>query len=80
MLKSALFTVMLVAAPAFAQEGARTDFATLQKLATQAAKLLDRQPGELTLAIAQVNVTDELAQALRAERARPTAPRLKAAH
>jgi hypothetical protein len=78
MLKSAVLTVMLVAAPAFAQEAApRTDFATLQKLATQAAKLVQRQPADLTLGVAQVSLCDEVAQAMRTERARPT--RLKVA-
>ena len=79
MLKSAVAFVMLVAAPAFAQEGgARIDFAALKQLATQAAKLVDRQPADLTLAVAQVSVCDEFAQAVRTERARPT-QRLKVA-
>jgi len=79
MLKSALVAVMLVAAPAFAQEGGRVDFATLKALATQAAKLVERQPADLTMAVAEVSVADEVAHAIRAERTRPTPPRLKVA-
>ena len=79
MLKSAAALVMLVAAPAFAQEGgARIDFAALKALATAAAKLVDRQPGAVTLSVAQVNICDDFAQAVRTERVRQ-AQRLKVA-
>ncbi len=78
MLKSAVALVMLVAAPAFAQEAPRADLATLQKLVVQASKLLDRQPADLSLAVAQVNLCDEIAQAARQERLHPTT-RLKVA-
>jgi len=66
MLKSAAFMVMLVAAaPGFAQEGARTDVATVKKLVTEAASLFKRQPVDLALAITQVNLSGEIEQALR---------------
>ncbi len=78
MLKSAVAVMMLLAAPAFAQEAARTDLATLQKLAAQAGKLLERQPADLALAVAQTNLCDEIAQATRQERMRSTT-RLKVA-
>jgi hypothetical protein len=67
MLKSAALMVMLVATPALAQEGARTDLATLRKLVGQAASLLERKaPADLALAVAQVNVSDEVRTALSA--------------
>ncbi|HEX6839740.1 MAG TPA: hypothetical protein VF334_24355 [Polyangia bacterium] len=76
MLKSAALMVMLVAAaPAFAQEGARTDVATVKKLVVQAAALVKREPADLALALAQVNLSGEIEQALHA---RP-APALKVA-
>lgn len=76
MLNSAALMVMLVAAaPAFAQEGARTDVATVKKLAAQAASLMKREPADLALALVQVNLYGEIGQALHA---RP-APALKVA-
>lgn len=79
MLKSALVSVMLVAAaPAFAQEGPRIDLAALKTLAAQASKLFERQPADAALAIAQFNLCDEVAQAARQERGR-AATRLKVA-
>ncbi len=78
MLKSAALALLLASAPAVADEAPRTDVATLQKLATQAWKLLHREPADLALAVAQVDVADEFAQALRQERTRP-ANRLKVA-
>lgn len=76
MLKPAALMVMLVAAaPAFAQEGARTDVATVKKLVAQAATLFKREPADLALAVAQVNLSSEIEQALHA---RP-APALKVA-
>ena len=77
MLKSAALMVMLVAAaPAFAQEGARTDVATVKKLVAQAAaSLTKREPADLALALVQVNLYGEIEQALHA---RP-APALKVA-
>ena len=66
MLKSAALMVMLVAAPAFADEGARADVATLRSLVVRAAKLLQReQQADLALAVAQVNLSDEVEAALR---------------
>ena len=76
MLKSAAFMVMLVAAaPGFAQEGARTDVATVKKLVVQAAALLKRAPVDLAMAVAQVNLSGEIEQALHT----PPAARLKVA-
>jgi hypothetical protein len=76
MLKSAALMVMLVAAaPGFAQEGARTDVATVKKLVVQAAALLKREPADLAMGLAQVNLSGEIEQALRA----PSAARLKVA-
>ena len=77
MLKSAAFMVMLVAAaPGFAQEGgARTDVATVKKLLVQAAGLLKREPADLAMGLAQVNLSGEIEQALRT----PAAARLKVA-
>jgi hypothetical protein len=77
MLKTvAIMLSLSAAAPAFAQEGARTDFATVKKLVAQAAAALTKhEPADLALAIAQVSVTDEVAAALRT---RP-APGLKVA-
>ena len=76
MLKSAALMVMLVAAaPAFAQEGARTDVATVRKLVADAASLLKREPADVALALVQVNLCGEIEQALHA---RP-APALKVA-
>ena len=76
MLKSAAFMVMLVAAaPGFAQEGARTDVATVKKLLVQAAGLLKREPADLAMGLAQVNLSGEIEQALRT----PSAARLKVA-
>ena len=77
MLKSvALMVTLVAAAPAFAQEGARTDVATVKKLVAQAAATLcQRQPADLALAIAQVNLSGEIEHALHA---RP-APALKVA-
>lgn len=76
MLKSAALMVMLVAAaPGFAQEGARTDVAALKKLVVQAAALVKRDPVDLAMAVAQVNLSGEVEQALRT---RP-APALKVA-
>ncbi|HXU73803.1 MAG TPA: hypothetical protein VN947_31000 [Polyangia bacterium] len=71
MLKSAALLVMLVATPALAQQGAtaRTDFATLKKLFVQAeSALTTRSPNDVALGLAQVNLSDEIAQALRAPR------------
>ena len=71
MLKSAALLVMLVATPALAQEGstARTDFATLKKLFVQAeSAVTTRQPSDVALGLAQVNLSDEIAQALHAPR------------
>ncbi|MCU1277531.1 MAG: hypothetical protein JWM53_1077 [bacterium] len=65
MLKSAALLVMLVATPALAQEGARTDVATVRKLIAQAATLIARRaPADLALAVAQVNLGDEVRSAL----------------
>lgn len=75
MLKSAALVVMLVAAPAVAREGARTDLTTLRTLIVQVAKLVERPPVDLALAVAQVNLSDEVRTALHA---RPAAA-LKAA-
>jgi hypothetical protein len=70
MLKSAALLVMLVSAPALAQEGnARTDFATLKKLFTEiGSTVVKHAPGELALGVASVNVSDEIAQAIRTPR------------
>jgi len=69
MLKSAALLVMFVAAPAVAQEGARTDFATVKKLVLEtAAAVGQRTPTEAALALAQVNLSDEIAHALHAPR------------
>ena len=70
MLKSvAILLSLSAAAPAFAQEGARTDFATVKKLVAQAAAALTRrEPADLALSIAQVNVSDEVAAALKTRR------------
>jgi hypothetical protein len=77
MLKPVALMVMLVAAPALAEEGARTDVATLRGLVVQAARLIERRsPADLALAVAQVNLGDEMKSALRA---RPTAAALKPA-
>jgi hypothetical protein len=66
MLKSAALMVMLVAAPALAEEGARTDLATLRGLVVQAVRLVERRPpADLALAVAQVNLGDEIQSALR---------------
>ena len=76
MLKPVAFLVMLVsAAPAFAQEGGRTDVATVKKLVAQAAGLLKREPADLALAVAQVDLAGEIGRALQA----PPAARLKVA-
>jgi len=77
MLKTvAIMLSLSAAAPAFAQEGARTDFATVKRLVAQAAAALTKsQPADLALAVAQVNVADEVAAALKT---RP-APGLKVA-
>ncbi len=66
MLKSAALMVMLVAAPAFAQERPRTEVATVKTLVAQAATLLGQKPADLALALARVNLSDEVAGALRA--------------
>jgi hypothetical protein len=66
MLKSAGLLVMLVAAPAFAQEGARTDVAAVKKLLAQAAGLVKREPADLALAVAQVDLSSEIERALHA--------------
>jgi hypothetical protein len=70
MLKTvALLLSVSAAAPAFAEEGARTDFATVKNLVAQAAAALTRrEPADLALAVAQVNVTDEVARALKTRR------------
>ncbi|MCU1277622.1 MAG: hypothetical protein JWM53_1168, partial [bacterium] len=58
--------VLLVAAPAVAQEGARTDLATVRTLVAQAAQLIKREdPIDLARAIAQVNLSVEVQTALR---------------
>jgi hypothetical protein len=79
MLKSAALLVMLVAAPAFADAAVaapRTDVATVKRLLAEAATLLQhRAPVDLALAVADVNVTTEVEQALRA----PAGVRLKVA-
>jgi len=76
MLKSAALMVMLVAAaPGFAQEDARTDVATVKKLVIQAAALLKREPADLAMGLAQVNLSGEIEQALRT----PSAAHLKVA-
>lgn len=66
MLKPAALSLLLVAAPAVAQEGVRTDVATVKKLVSQAASLLRREPADLALALAEVNLSGEVEQALRA--------------
>ncbi|HEX8950797.1 MAG TPA: hypothetical protein VF945_03080 [Polyangia bacterium] len=67
MLKAAALAVLLVAAaPAFAQEGPRTDVTTVKRLVAQAASLCKREPADLALALARVNLSGELEQALRA--------------
>lgn len=70
MLKTASLMVMLVAAPAFAQEqggAARTDLATIKKLLAQAASTLRKEaPADLALGVAQVNLSGEVAAALHA--------------
>ena len=76
MLRSAALLVTVVAAtPALAQEGARTDVATVKKLVAQAATVARRGPVELALGLVQVNLSCEIEQALHA---RP-APALKVA-
>lgn len=66
MLKPVAFMVMLVAAPALAGEGARTDVTTLRTLVVQAARLLqEKAPADLALAVTQVNVSHEIETALR---------------
>jgi hypothetical protein len=76
MLKSAALLVMLVAAPAFAQERPRTDLATVRNLAAQVLRAIEaRTPADSALAVAQVSISDEVAAALRA---RPAVDRLKA--
>ncbi len=76
MLKTAaLLVTVAAAAPAFAQEGARTDVATVKKLIGQAATLVRRDPAELALGLVQVSLPAEIEQALHA---RP-APALKVA-
>jgi hypothetical protein len=68
MLKSAALLVMLVAAPAFAEEG-RTDLATLKQLVAQtSAAIGKRTPSQAALLVAQPSLSDEIAQALRAPR------------
>ena len=77
MLKSAALLVMLVAAPAFAEERPRTDLATVRNLAVQMIRAIEaRTPAQSALAVAQVSVSDEVAAALRA---RPAADPLKPA-
>ena len=75
MLKSVAILISLsAAAPAFAQEGARTDFATVKKLVAEAAAALTKQePAGLALSMVQFNFTDQVAQALKT----PPAPALK---
>jgi hypothetical protein len=70
MLKTvAIMLSLSAAAPAIAEEGARTDFATVKNLVAQAAAALTkREPADLALAVAQVNVTDEVARALKPHR------------
>ena len=77
MLKSVAMLVMLAATPALAQEGARgTDFATFKKLVVQVSDALATRPADtLALSLAQPNLSDEIAQALRA----PHENRLKVA-
>ncbi len=76
MLKSAaLLLAVLTFAPAFAQEGARTDVAALKKLAAEAVALCSRGPAELALSVVQPDLTTEVAQVLHAH----PAPRLKVA-
>ena len=77
MLKPAAFLVMLVAAaPGFAQEGPRTaDVATVKKLVAQAAALFKREPADLAMGLAEVNLSDEIERALHA----PSGSRLKVA-
>ncbi len=76
MLKSAaLLLTLAAAAPAFAQEGARTDVATVKKLVADAVALCMRDPGDLAVALAQVNLSTEIEQALHT----PRAARLKVA-
>jgi hypothetical protein len=67
MLKPVAILISLsAAAPALAQEGARTDFATVKRLVVQAASALSkREPADLALAVAQVNLGDEVAAALK---------------
>jgi hypothetical protein len=65
MLKSALVAVMLVAAPAFAQEP-RADFAAVKALVAQAVEIAKRPE-------APISVTDEVAKQLH----RAPATRLK---
>ena len=68
MLKSAALLVMLVAAPAFAEE-ARTDLATVKQLVAQATSAVTkRSPAETALLLARPSLSDEIAQALRAPR------------
>jgi hypothetical protein len=79
MLKAAAFMVMLVAAPALAlaEEGARTDVTTLRTLVMQAARLVQQKPpADLALAVAQVDLSHEIAAALHTRPAR--VDRLKA--
>ncbi|HEY2745254.1 MAG TPA: hypothetical protein VGL86_11545 [Polyangia bacterium] len=60
---------MFAATPAFAQEGARTDLATIKKLVSQAANALSaRGPGAAMLSLAQPNLSDEIVQALHTPR------------
>ena len=75
MLKTvAIMLSLSAAAPAFAQEGARTDFATVKKLVVEATAALTReQPAGLALSMVQFNFTDQVAQALKT----PPAPALK---
>ncbi|HEY1585063.1 MAG TPA: hypothetical protein VGH63_05195 [Polyangia bacterium] len=68
-MKSVAMVVMLAAAPAFAQEGGHTDFATIKNLIAQAAGALTaRGPGSAALSLAQPRLSDEIAQVLRAPR------------
>ena len=66
MLKSAAIFVMLAATPALAQEGTHTDLATVKKLIAQVGSAVVRHtPAESALALAQVSLSDEIAQAVR---------------
>ena len=57
--------LLLVAPPATAQPRGRTEAATLLELAGQAATLMEREPTDLALAVARVNLSDEIVKALR---------------